>query len=233
MVKQINGLLYFFITDIRYSLTIFWTILLSCLVAILTISYFLLGTGDTIFYFGISVGIYIFAGISGFLMVKENVPSSLKLGATRKNIFISFGLFFFGLALAKAILANTLQSIIVKFVNVTEIYSINFFHPAQLLGDTWLNRVVIDTSILFFSFSLLFVIGLLFYKYGLLGGGIVVGGLVVVLLLGLAQGWIIDFVVELFTDIELTFFYQLLGVGIVVYCLSFLFLRRITTLKAK
>ncbi|QGS68274.1 hypothetical protein CV093_05675 [Oceanobacillus sp. 143] len=67
-------------------------------------------------------------------MVKESIPFVLKLGATRKNIFISFGLFFLGLALAKAILANTIQSLIVKLVDVTGIYTINFGHLAQLLG---------------------------------------------------------------------------------------------------
>ncbi|RDW20861.1 hypothetical protein CWR48_04450 [Oceanobacillus arenosus] len=233
MTRQVKGLLYFYITDIRFSLTIFWTILLSTLVVTITIAYFLLGDGNTEFYFAFPFAIYVYAGISGFLMVKESVPFSLKLGATRKNIFISLGLFFIGLALFNAILANTLQSIIVKLIGGTEIYTINLFHPAQLLGDTWLNRVVIDTSFLFFLFSLLFVIGLLFYKYGLLGGGVVVGALAVILLLGLTQGWIIDFMTNVFADVELTFFYQMLGVGVLIYCISFLLLRRITTIKAK
>ncbi|QGS68275.1 hypothetical protein CV093_05680 [Oceanobacillus sp. 143] len=96
-----------------------------------------------------------------------------------------------------------------------------------------MNRVVIDTAFLFFLFSLFSVLSLLFYKHGLLGGGIVVGVLVVVLLLGLAQGWIVDFITDVYSTIDLIFFYQMLGVGVVIYCLSFLLLRRITTIKTK
>jgi hypothetical protein len=233
MARQVKGLLYFFFTDIRYSLTIFWTILLTSLVVTITTAYFFLSSGDTEFYFSFQYAIYIYACIAGFLMVKESIPFALKLGATRKNIFISFGLFFLGLALVKAILANTIQSLIVKLVDVTGVYTINFAHLAQLLGDTWLNRVVIDTAFLFFLFSLFSVLSLLFYKYGLLGGGIVIGILVVVLLLGLAQGWIVDFITDVYSTIDLIFFYQMLGVGVVIYCLSFLLLRRITTIKTK
>lgn len=52
MGRQIKGLLYFFITDLRYSLITFWTILLSILVISLTFAYFLLSVEDGGFYFG-------------------------------------------------------------------------------------------------------------------------------------------------------------------------------------
>ena len=88
MGRQINGLLYFFITDIRYSLMIFWTILLGILGVSLTISYFLLGVEDGSLYFMFQF-IYVYCGILGFITVRESIPFALKMGATRKNLFIS------------------------------------------------------------------------------------------------------------------------------------------------
>ncbi|ASN06883.1 hypothetical protein [Virgibacillus necropolis] len=233
MGRQIKGLLYFFITDIRYSLMIFWAILLSILVVSLTFAYFLLSVEDGEFYFGFPFGVYIYCAILGFLTIKESIPFSIKMGATRKNLFVSIGLFFLGLAFAKAVLANTVQSITLLFTESTGIHTFKFLHPVVLLQDTWVNRVIIDTSIMFFLLAFMSIIGLLFFKHGLAGGGIVAGTIAVVLLIGVAQGWIFDFFVNLLPTIGLEFFYQLLVIGIVIYCLSFLFLRRITIVKVK
>lgn len=233
MGRQINGLLYFFITDLRYSLMIFWTILLSILIVSLTFAYFLLSVEDGGFYFGFPFALYIYIAIMGFQTVKQSIPFALKLGATRKNLFISLGLFFLGLAIAKAIIANIIQSLTLKFTDVTGIHTFEFIHPVDLLEDTWMNRVIIDSSIMFFLLALMFIIGLLFYKYGLAGGGTVIGIATVVLLVGIAQGWVIDFFIKLFSDINLLFFYQLLAIGIGLYLISFVFLRKITIMNAK
>lgn len=233
MGKQIKGLMYFFVTEVRYSLIIFWTILLSILVVSLTISYFLLGVEGGQLYFALSFWLYIYGGIYGFQTVKESIPFALKMGATRKNIYISIGLFFLLLAFAKAFVVNTIQSVTLYFIDVTNLHTFQMLHPAFFLTDNWLNRFIIDMSIIFFSLSFMFIIGLLFYRYGLLGGGSFVGVLVVILLLGIAQGWIINFFAELFSQIEITFFLQLLGVGVIIYLMSILFIRRITTINVK
>ena len=233
MGRQIRGLLYFFITHQRYSLMIFWTILLSILVVSLSFSYFLLDVEDGAFYFGFAFAVYFYCAILGFMTVKESIPFSLKMGATRKNMFISIGLFFLSIAFAKAVVASTLQEITLLFTEATNLHTFSFLHLASFLQDTWLNRVIIDTAIMFFLSAIMFIIGLLFYKYGLAGGGTVAGAFIVLLLLGIAQGWIIDFFIDLFSDIELTFFFQILGVGIMIYCISFLFIRRVTTVNTK
>ncbi|PAV28123.1 hypothetical protein CIL05_18630 [Virgibacillus profundi] len=233
MARQIKGLLYFFITDIRHSLMIFWTILLSILVVSLAFSYFLLSVEDGKYFFAFTIPIYVYCAIVGFLTVKDNIPFALKIGATRKNIFISIGLFFLGLAFVKSIIANTLHALTLLFTEATGIHTFHFIHAASLLQDTWLTRVFVDASIAFFFFAVMFIVGLLFYKYGLAGGGSVAGVVVVVLLLGIAQGWIFDFFVEVISDLKLTFFFQMLGVGIGIYIISFLLVRRITTVKVK
>lgn len=89
MGRQIKGLLYFYMADARHSITIFWTILMSTLVITLTIYYFLKDVDGGFITLSLSVPIYIFCAILGFLTVKESIPFSLKVGATRKNIFVS------------------------------------------------------------------------------------------------------------------------------------------------
>ncbi|GAB3042534.1 hypothetical protein [Virgibacillus ainsalahensis] len=235
MGRQIKGLLYFFITEIRYSLMIFWTILLGILVVSLAIAYFLTGIDDeeVFFTFSLTGPIYVYCAIRGFLAVKEWIPFSIKIGATRKNLFVGIGMFFFLMALLMAIAASVLQEIVGAFSSLIGIDLFYFLHFSYFMDDTWYTRIVIDISIMIFLFTLMFIIGVLFHKYGMAVAGSVLGVIAIVLLVGIAQGWIFDFIIELFTNVELTLFYQVLGIGIVIYCISFVFLRRITTVKVK
>lgn len=236
MSKQIKGLLYFYGSDQRYSLIIFWTILTAILLVSLAITYFLasLDNEDTLFTFSLTGPMYVYCAIWGFMTVKESVPFLIKMSATRKNIFVGTGIFFLALSFGMALAATILQELIMALMNATGIDLFVFLHPAYFLDDnTWYTRILIDTSIMFFFMAVLFIIGLLFYKYGLAGGGSFLGVVLLIILLGIAQGWIIDFFVDVFTGIDLVFFYQLLGIGVVIYGISFLFLRRITTVKVK
>ena len=233
MWRQLKGLIYFFVTDFLFSLKVFWTILLSILVLCLSLSYILLRFEDSFFVFFITIPIYIYCSILGFLTVKESIPFSLKIGSVRKNLFISIGIFFLGVAFFNALLASTLHTLTLLFTDMIGLNNFSFLHAAQLLEDTWLNRVMIDTVIMFFLFSFMFIIGLLFYKYGLLGGGAVIGLIAVGLLLGVAKGWIVDYFVELYQTIDMFYFLQMFVVGLVIYCISYVFLRRVTTVKAK
>ncbi|RKQ31390.1 hypothetical protein [Oceanobacillus halophilus] len=233
MGRQIKGLLYFFLTNIRYSVMIFWSILFGFLILSISFSYFLLGVEDGEFYFGFGFAIYFYVAVLGFMVVKDNIPFSIKMGATRRNIFVGIGLYCLVIAVAKALIGNTLQSLTLAFTEATGITTFHFLHLSSFLEDTWLNRVVIDISIMFFLFAVMFLFGLLFYKTGLAGGGVVVGILLIALLLGIAKGWVADFFTELFTDVNLVFFLQLFGVSLVLYGVSYFLLRRITIIKAK
>ncbi|WP_010651452.1 hypothetical protein [Oceanobacillus massiliensis] len=233
MGRQIKGLLYFYITDIQRSLKIFWSILLGILILSLAIGYFLLRFDEGGFFFGLSFPVYVYCAILGFITVKESIPFSLKMGAVRKNLFISIGILFLGIAIVKAVIASTLQTITLIFADIAGIHTFQFIHLAQFITDNWLNRVLIDTAIMFFLLSFMFIIGLLFYKSGMLGAGIVIGLLTVGLLLGIAQGWLIDFIINLFKGLDMAFIAQIFGVGLVVYGISFLLLRKVTTVNVK
>ncbi|GGA89202.1 hypothetical protein [Ornithinibacillus halotolerans] len=233
MNNQIKGLLYFYVNDFRHSFLIFWSILLLVLVVSISFSIFLLGYEDGMMAFGFPFGIYFYCAFLGFLAVKESIPFAIKIGATRKNIFISIGLFFILLAIFKALVANIIQELVLLIVDNANITSFLFIHPAMMFDDTWFNRVIIDICMMFFLLAAMFVFGLLFYKFGIAGGGAVTGVLGVALLLGMAKGWIFDFISNLVKQIDIVFFYQVLGIGFLFFLISFIFLRRITIEKKR
>jgi|SRR5690625_836760 len=233
MGRQLKGLLYFYYADLRHSIIVFWTILMSIVVVTLTITYFLKNVDDALMYFSVTGPMYIYCGILGFLVVKEFIPFSIKRGATRKNIFVSLVIFFLSLSFMKSIVGNTLQEVIKVFNTKMGIENFNFIHPAFFTNDTWFHRIWIDTSIMFFSFSMMFIIGLLFYRYGLVGGGSFVGVLIIIILTGIAQGWIIDFFINIFKNFDSMFYLQLFGIGVLIYAFSMLLLRRITILNVR
>ncbi|WP_077324560.1 hypothetical protein [Virgibacillus siamensis] len=228
MGRQIKGLLYFFVTDIRHSMLVFWTILLSILIVSLAFAYFLTTVEDGFMTFTLTAPIYVYCAILGFITVKESVPFAIKMGATRKNLFVSLGIFFTVLSVIMAVAASVLQEIVNGLAKLTGIDTFNFLHLAYFLENTWYTRIVIDVSIMLLFLAFMFIIGLIFFKYGFAGGGSFLGALVILLLISIAKGWIVDFFIDLFTDIDLAFFYQMIGIGLVMYCISFLFLRRIT-----
>lgn len=235
MGKQIKGLLYFYISDLRYSFIIFWTILLAILFVTEIITYFLMNVDDAFMTFTLTAPMYVYCFILGFLVVKEAIPFSLKRGATRKNIFISVGIFFLGIALVKSVIAHLL-AVIITFANgQMGIGSGKFMllHLAQFLDDTWYNRFMIDVSIMFFGMTLMFLIGLLFYRYGLAGGGSVVAVLIILVLTGLAQGSLINFFVSMAKSFDMMVFLKLFGISVIIYGISMIFLRRITIEKTK
>jgi hypothetical protein len=144
-------------------------------------------------------------------------------------LYIAIGIFFLAIVTLKAIVANTLQAIVEVIVDKAEITSFMFLHPAMLIEDTWLNRVMMDIALMFFLIVSMYVIGLIFYKYGVLGGGAVAGVLAILFLFSIAKGWVLDFVVDLVKQMDMVIAAQVIGVGLLLYLFSFLFMKRITT----
>ncbi|SHG79136.1 hypothetical protein [Ornithinibacillus halophilus] len=233
MNRQIKGLLYFFVTDIRHSLIVFWSILLLTLVVSLAFSYFLLSVEDGKLWFAIPFGTYFYCMIMGFITVKESIPFSIKMGATRKNLYFAIAIFFFVFALFKALLSNIVHSSVIFFKDVASIDTFNFIHPSLAVQDTWLTRFTIDTLIMFTLLSVMFLLGLVFHKFGLIGGGAVVGLFAISLLIGIAKGWLFEFLSDMVRTADMVLFYQIFGVGLLFYALSFLLLRRITIHKVR
>lgn len=234
MGKQIKGLLYFYAANFRFSVTIFWSILLFSLALCLVIAYILLDFGNTKFAFIIPFAAYINVAIVGFITVKEVIPFSLKLGATRKNIFAAVGLFFLIFALFQSLVSNVIHVVTELFVDVIHLDEFMLIHPAQILSEnSFISRMIIDTTMMLFILVFMYMIGLLFYRGGLLSGGIFVGILGIALLFGVAEGWLIEYSMKLYQTIDLMFFAQVFGSGIVLYVITFLLIRNITTIKVR
>lgn len=233
MVRQIKGLLYYNVTESRYSLSIFWIILMSIFVVTLFIGYLLKNTNGAIMAFSLTVPMYIYCGIFGFLTVKDKIPFALKMGATRKSIFISLGGFFLILSLGMSVLGSSLQTITNRISVYLGMNNFKFIHISHLINDSWFNRILIDFSMMFFSLSLLFIIGLIFYRFGLIGGGSTLGLFVILILTGFAQGYLTDFFIYLFERLDNMLFIQLFLISLIIYAISFLFLRRITIVSVK
>jgi len=240
MDGQLRGAVYFILTNIKRPFIIFWTVLVSFMVLTYGIDYIFSTGNDTAVNYDLSFSIYIFSAVLAYVTVKNCIPYLIKMGSTRMNIFVSTGVSFLILALVNAALSNTIYLIAEKIFRVTNdgIFvietgekSYSFSHLADsdlVLETTWYSRVVIDTSIAFFLLACFFIIGLIFYRFGYIGGFTILGITMATLVFGIAKGWILDFFIELFTDFSFIFFYQLLLSGVVIYLISYIVMRKIT-----
>src|SRR5699024_4291664 len=115
-----------------------WSILLGILVVSLAFAYFLTGVeGDTNFVFFLTIPMYVYAGIVGFLTVRDFIPFSIKMGATRKNMFLAIGIFFLFISVAKALFGTILQVLVEAFNTFAGIDIFTFLHFANLLENNW------------------------------------------------------------------------------------------------
>lgn len=234
MKRQLKGLLYFYMVDLKFSAIVFWSVLLLILLLSMGAAFLLLNVEGGKFAFGFPFGTYVNAGIIGFLMVRDYMPYNIKLGAIRKNIYLANGVFFLGYSLFVAVISSTLQSIATLFIEKSDLHTMMILHPAMLLAeDTWFNRIVIDTAVMFMILSLLFLIGLLFYRGGLFVGASALGVLVVFILFGFAQGFLTEYFANLYQNIDLAYFLQVFAVGLVLYGVSYFLVRNITTVKVR
>lgn len=237
MARQLQGILYYLITDIRYSLTIFWSILGGFLLLTL-ILHFIIGVENASFAFNLSAPIYIFAGVASYITVKGVLPYLIKFGANRMNLFIGVAVFFIALAIFNSLVANILYSISTTILgsNYEAMFSVSdgettvyLHHLADVLENSgWFTRILIDSSISFFLLTVFFISGLIFYRYGLIGGFSFVGVILVTFVFGLSNGWLQDFIIQIFENFSIVFFYQLTAVAFLIYLLSFFLLRRFT-----
>lgn len=236
MVTELKGALYYLFANLRYSLIVFWAVLAGVLlISIIATSLF----EDSQASFNLPFPMYVFAAIFGFWMVKNTIPYLIKMAGTRKTIFLAIGIFGVSLSLLNAILANVISKVIMSIdqkgllnsgLSVTENGNEQFFnHIGQFIGyDSLISRIFIDTSISFLLFSCLFIGGLIFYKYGIIGSTIVSAILILIIIYAGNAGLLGKFFNYLIENFSFAFFYQLFGLGVIVYLLSFFLLRRLT-----
>lgn len=236
MQRQLKGSLYYMFANSRFSLLVFWSILAAILLFTVIIS---LVFDDSIVTMHLSAPTYVFAAVMGYWIVHNTLPYIIKLGGTRASIYIAVAMYGFVLVLFNAIIANVFNQLVMlgngeQFVHglvtiTSEDSTVSFNHIGDFLdNNTWITRLIIDTSISFFFFTIMFIIGLIFYRYGLIGGFSFLGIGMITFIFGLTNGWLIDFFIEVFSNFSIVFFYQLFVTGLLIYLFSYLFLRRMT-----
>src|SRR5699024_3181380 len=136
----------------------------------------------------------------------------------------------FLLVIFNSVVANTIRTIVNTFYGKTTsgviVLSVedetsasseefSFSHFVDFFGEnTWLNRFIVDTSISFFFIAVMFLIGLIFYRYHLIGGFSFLAIGLFILIFAIAKGWVWDFLVNVYTDFSIVFFYQMFVTGI-------------------
>ncbi|WLV25207.1 hypothetical protein QR721_02965 [Aciduricibacillus chroicocephali] len=232
MNKQIQGLMYFFTVDTKRTITVFWSILLSLLiisfVTMYVVTHFYGQEGVATFF--ISMPIYIFAAIHSFKLASNTLPFAIKMGSTRKMLFVSLGAFFLIESIVQGLLINAVTVIIDSLKSILGMGTKEFMliHPAMWLNESWFDRMLVDTTLVFTILAVFFTFGLLFHKYGLSGGGSVLALLAFILILSIFTGWIADAYHFFVNSWGLILFGEVMLVGIAIYCLSWTLMRRFT-----
>ncbi|GAA0340247.1 hypothetical protein GCM10008967_33260 [Bacillus carboniphilus] len=226
MNKQMKAVLTFSLFDIRQPLTIFWSVLIGFMLLGTGIS-FTLGQG-TIMIFSSSVAVYIFCGISGFLTVRDTFPYNLKMGGTRRNYFVGISLYFLLLAIVMSAFHNVMITIFDKLVDVLKINGIQFFHFSTLTGlqDTWILRFFIDGVLALFVLIFFFFLGVMFFRFGLIGGYSVIAICAIAIILPQGRDRLIEFFIGFATNDAILQYIWLLGIGVVLLFITRLIMRK-------
>ncbi|QDP39351.1 hypothetical protein [Radiobacillus deserti] len=228
MSNQLKAMLYFYVTDMRKQFLIFWTILSSIIIFSFCIAGMMPGGWEL--YLTISIPVYVFSGITGFKIVKESLPFTIKMGGTRRSYFLSIGMFTMGYSIAVSFITNGLHSISKIVMNIFTMDNFGIIHPTALMGEesNWFSRFAVDLFLNFFLVASLFILGLIFYRFGIVGGFSTLGVFVVINIVMIASGEFMDIAKAVITQSEIGHYIILFGFGLLLYGISWFMLRRIS-----
>lgn len=238
MPRELKGNFYYLFVNTRYLFLIFWAILLSLIATSLFLNVFVFKEGTIISQ--LSFPLYAVCTVIGIQMTKNNIPYLIKMGSTRKGVFKCVGVHFLGFAFVNAVLASTIYSLSEFFfgsksgqertftLSESGQEMISFSHFADLIGNTWTSRMIVDLSIMFFLLVCGFVIGLIFYKYGTVIGISFLAVIIFTFMIGMAQGWLVNFFVNVFNNLSLVSFLKIIIISSLIYLLSYFLLRRLS-----
>jgi len=97
MQRELKGSLYYLLANLRYPFIIFWSVMIIALAISIILDFLMDEEGFITFNF--SGSIFIFGAIFGTYIVKAAIPYAIKMGATRKKLFLSVGIHLFGIAI--------------------------------------------------------------------------------------------------------------------------------------
>lgn len=237
-MKALGNFLY---VSLRRPVLVFWLFVLALYFLSFAISY---GLGMEELYFQASLLVYLFSLAVGWWLVFYTLPYLLQLGASRTQLFLSYGLFFLFFSFLQALLANGLMALArvlgwkstageVVFSTGTSTYSFSFHHLSQFLEkDSFLAQMTIDTILTCTLLVLSFVLALFFYRFGLAIGLIVAGSFFLLWLASIATGYFVTLVEGLVQHYSLSIYFTLFGLILGFYFLSYVLFYRLLPRKA-
>lgn len=179
MSKQLKAGIQYMIYDYRYSLTVFWSVLISTSILLFVVA---LSFENGYMNLAFGAAAFIYCGISGFQMTKETLPFFLKLSSTRKN-FLTVAFVF---SLLLSLFMSSLAVLLTKLFNYppklfrVENFEILYMSGFSTLGQSWYYELFLNFVLCFFVLSIGFLLSSLFYRLGLIGG---FSGLAVIIIL--------------------------------------------------
>ena len=118
MTNELSAGLYYMYAYTKRVLSVFWIIILS----ILTLSFLINMTTKGFVQTEMAFPVYIFSSIYGFTIVKSVFPYFIKMGITRKTMFLLTGMCFFLISLFNTLalaLIYKLTNVFYNFLNIT------------------------------------------------------------------------------------------------------------------
>ncbi|MEI5906813.1 hypothetical protein WAK64_07040 [Bacillus spongiae] len=170
MYKELKAVLYYFLLDYRFSLGVFWTILISSLIGFSLIGLIGDGIGNVVIVTSLPVLIYCI--VSGINMTKETFPFCIKMGVTRHQYMLGSALFTLLLSVGMSLVHLIISYGYDWLLKLGSIEGITHYSLLQFfsLSNTWFNELwlLAFLNFVFLGFGILF--GTIIYRYGLVGG---------------------------------------------------------------
>ncbi|WP_088103652.1 hypothetical protein [Halalkalibacter urbisdiaboli] len=194
MFKDIRAILYYLLVDFRFSFTVFWSILISSL----GLMFILAKSFDTHVIASPSLAIFIYCGVSGFLLTKDTFPNCIKLGATRSQYIIGATIFNLGLAMVMSFVLVLVNLLFESILTLNQVENVSLLYSVQAtsLPNSSFHQFWFDSLISFLFISIGFFISSVFYRLGLVGGLTLLASLTVLFILPLTRELIVNNFVE-------------------------------------
>src|SRR5699024_789638 len=152
-----------------------------------------------------------------YYIIKNWLPFVIKVGATRKNIFVSFALYFTSLAIISSLIALVIQEVLTPLATWLDLDIFSFMHLANFLNGAWYERLFIDIILCLFLFAISFLLGIINYRYGLVVSLSFIALLFIIVTLGLFSGWMGDFFIYLYNNFDLLLFAKMGILTMIIY----------------
>jgi len=232
MLKDMKAILYYFTLDYRFTFIVFWGILVSTLVGFTFISSLFEESSVIVFTGPIA---FIFCAICGLNMTKETFPFCIKMGITRNQYIMSAGIFMVLFSTVMSFMHLLIKNNFEGVLSTFGIDGIRHYSMLQFLSvpETWFNELWVLGILNVVFLTIGFLVGTIFYRYGLIGGFGSVALLFFVIVLPATRDVLFEGLVEMSDGQASVHFGLVLLIAFIAFIPNWTFLRRASTIAAR